>query len=361
MDTSGATAQDSDAPAVVLLDSALRMLHLGRSDLVAVGKGVSLTVMSELGDKTFLMAAILAMRNPAFTVFWGSWAAMVCMSVLSALMGAVLPALLPQRGAMLGTALLFFGFGCAMVWQSMHMRGDELRQEWAETQDEIRVDEEEHELDDLEQGQPHTDTYPVIQPYPPKPAPMPTVAPAAVVDAVRTAPRTSTFTFVKEGTRNLCGLCFSPAFSQAFLLSFLGEWGDRSQITTVALAATHVRLPAPVHMLTAEPCHCRVQHELWPPALCGARRLGRGDARHTAERQARYVRCAAAPLTAVTVTSAILFILFGIASAYEAYVYTEAPAGAPPAGSAPSVSTGVASAPTAAGYAPFPRIDIPSR
>lgn len=244
MDTSGATAQDSNAPTVVLLNSALRMLHLRRSDLVAVGKGVSLTMMSELGDKTFLMAAILAMRNPAFTVFWGSWTAMVCMSVLSAVLGAVLPALLPQRGAMVGTALLFFGFGCAMVWQSMHMRGDELRQEWAETQDEICVDEEEHELDVLEQGQPHTNAYPAIQPYPPKPVPMPTAAPAAVVNAVRTKPHTSTLAFVKEGTRNLCGLCFSPAFSQAFLLSFLGEWGDRSQITTVALAATHVRLSA---------------------------------------------------------------------------------------------------------------------
>lgn len=33
----------------------------------------------------------------------------------------------------------------------------------------------------------------------------------------------------------------SPVFVQAFVLTFLGEWGDRSQIATIALAAAHVR------------------------------------------------------------------------------------------------------------------------
>ena len=32
-----------------------------------------------------------------------------------------------------------------------------------------------------------------------------------------------------------------PVLLEAFLLTFLGEWGDKSQISTIALAASNVR------------------------------------------------------------------------------------------------------------------------
>lgn len=37
-------------------------------------------------------------------------------------------------------------------------------------------------------------------------------------------------------TRNI----FTPIFVEAFVLTFFAEWGDRSQITTIVLAATKV-------------------------------------------------------------------------------------------------------------------------
>lgn len=40
----------------------------------------------------------------------------------------------------------------------------------------------------------------------------------------------------KQRVFNLC----SPILLQAFTLTFLAEWGDRSQITTVVLAASEV-------------------------------------------------------------------------------------------------------------------------
>jgi putative Ca2+/H+ antiporter (TMEM165/GDT1 family) len=45
---------------------------------------------------------------------------------------------------------------------------------------------------------------------------------------------------IREGGRNALMLMTSPVFAQAFVLTFLGEWGDRSQITTIAMGGAHV-------------------------------------------------------------------------------------------------------------------------
>ncbi len=42
---------------------------------------------------------------------------------------------------------------------------------------------------------------------------------------------------VFRGLENLFSLLLSPAWVQTFVMTFLGEWGDRSQIATIAMAA----------------------------------------------------------------------------------------------------------------------------
>lgn len=44
----------------------------------------------------------------------------------------------------------------------------------------------------------------------------------------------------KEGLVNLVQLFVNPILLQTFVMTFLAEWGDRSQISTIALAAAHV-------------------------------------------------------------------------------------------------------------------------
>lgn len=45
---------------------------------------------------------------------------------------------------------------------------------------------------------------------------------------------------LKDGIANLAQLFLNPILVQTFIMTFLAEWGDRSQISTIALAAAHV-------------------------------------------------------------------------------------------------------------------------
>jgi len=60
-----------------------------------------------------------------------------------------------------------------------------------------------------------------------------------VVPSSPTSRKRSNGLGIAEGIRNFCCLIFGPVFVQAFVLTFLGEWGDRSQIATIALGAAH--------------------------------------------------------------------------------------------------------------------------
>ena len=49
--------------------------------------------------------------------------------------------------------------------------------------------------------------------------------------------RQSRISNMLAGVNNLFSLLLSPAWVQTFVMTFLGEWGDRSQIATIAMAA----------------------------------------------------------------------------------------------------------------------------
>ncbi|CAG8436876.1 7618_t:CDS:2 [Ambispora gerdemannii] len=160
-------------------------------------------IVSEIGDKTFLIAAIMAMKHSRLLVFSAAFCALIVMSVLSATLGHVVPNLIPQIYTNYIAAVLFLFFGIKMVSEGWNMSPEEANQELEEVTAELKEKEEAQLMAAVEKG--------------------------GVPDVKSSGGL--------EGLQNLCQLLFSPVFVQTFVLTFLGEWGDRSQIATIALAA----------------------------------------------------------------------------------------------------------------------------
>ncbi len=146
--------------------------------LAAFTAGLLLITVSELGDKTFFIAAILAMRHSRRWVFVGAVAALAAMTVISVLFGQV-ASLLPQVYVQWAEALLFLIFGLKLLLDAAQMRHNACEDEQAE-------------------------------------------ALAVVKQAEANLPKHKTpLSIVLE----------------AFSLTFIAEWGDRTQFATIALAA----------------------------------------------------------------------------------------------------------------------------
>mmetsp|Transcript_35464 Transcript_35464/g.51934 ORF Transcript_35464/g.51934 Transcript_35464/m.51934 type:complete len:194 (+) Transcript_35464:381-962(+) len=95
-------------------DGALSFLH-------AFTSSVAMILATEIGDKTFFIAAVLSMRNDRRAIFGGAILALIVMTILSSMMGLVLPALLPRQYTHLVGGVLFLYFGVRLLLDSRSM------------------------------------------------------------------------------------------------------------------------------------------------------------------------------------------------------------------------------------------------
>ncbi|MFM7235653.1 MAG: TMEM165/GDT1 family protein [Cyanobium sp.] len=144
----------------------------------AFGASFTAITLAELGDKTFFMALILAARHRARDVFVGAFAALAAVTLLSLALGYGLRELLPEALVRWLAALLFLGFGLKLLWDAQGMAADEAQAEERDAEAAVERAERQH--------------------------------------AVRTTPE---------------------VIWEAFVLVFLAELGDRTQFTTIFLAA----------------------------------------------------------------------------------------------------------------------------
>ncbi|XP_030047257.1 putative divalent cation/proton antiporter TMEM165 isoform X1 [Microcaecilia unicolor] len=162
---------------------------------------ISVIIVSELGDKTFFIAAIMAMRYNRLTVLAGAMLALGLMTCLSVLFGYA-TTVIPRVYTYYVSTALFAIFGIRMLREGLKMSPDEGQEELEEVQAEIKRKDEELQRSKLLNG--------------------PTDVEVGTGPAV---PKKRWLHFI------------SPIFVQAFTLTFLAEWGDRSQLTTIVLAA----------------------------------------------------------------------------------------------------------------------------
>ncbi|KAJ7978259.1 GDT1-like protein [Quillaja saponaria] len=146
---------------------------------------LSMILVSEIGDETFIIAALMAMRHPKSIVLSGALSALVVMTVLSTGLGRIVPNLISRKHTNSAATVLYAFFGLRLLYIA-----------WRSDSKASQKKEMEEVEEKLESGQGKT-------------------------------------TFRRFFSR----FC-TPIFLESFVLTFLAEWGDRSQIATIALA-TH--------------------------------------------------------------------------------------------------------------------------
>ncbi|MEH2407849.1 TMEM165/GDT1 family protein [Nostoc sp.] len=203
--------------------------------LTAFTAALLLITVSELGDKTFFIAVILAMHHPRRLVFTGVTAALAAMTILSVLFGQVV-SLLPKAYIHYAEIALFIAFGIKLLYDASKMSAAAC------------------DTDVVEEAE------------------------AAVKKADLQLPKQKTSLAI---------------VIEAFVLTFMAEWGDRTQIATIALAAGNNPIGVTIGAILGH-------------AICAAIAVigGKMIAGRISERQ-------------LTLIGGCLFLVFGVVAAIE--------------------------------------------
>ncbi|CAE8637875.1 unnamed protein product [Polarella glacialis] len=159
--------------------------QLTKSPTDAFSASFFMILATEMGDETFIIAAVMAMRHPKFTVLAGALAALYFMTVLSACLGVVLPNLISQATVSKCATVLYTFFGFRLMYVGAREEGNK-DEEFEEVENNLK--------DSGSKGQ-------------------------------------------KSWFRRMFSKFCTPVLLEAGMLTFIAEWGDRSQIATISLAA----------------------------------------------------------------------------------------------------------------------------
>eukprot|EP00931_Biecheleriopsis_adriatica_P027417 TRINITY_DN16499_c0_g1_i1.p1 TRINITY_DN16499_c0_g1~~TRINITY_DN16499_c0_g1_i1.p1 ORF type:complete len:312 (+),score=35.12 TRINITY_DN16499_c0_g1_i1:138-938(+) len=199
----------------------------------------------EFCDRTFFIAAILAMRHNHLVVYGGAVSALIVMTVVSTMIGYTIPRLLPTKVTYWACVALLLYFGVRMLYDTRQMY---LKGEGTGVSEELKEVEQELAAKGLTEGSEIEEDGDEDS--------RSTERSESEDDSDEDscdANKGGIGTQIKEGTAAELGLDGAVRAQnvretpekmtklhilfQAFTLTFLAEWGDRSQITTIALAS----------------------------------------------------------------------------------------------------------------------------
>ncbi|KAI2809145.1 hypothetical protein BLOT_000290 [Blomia tropicalis] len=169
----------------------------------------SVIIVSELGDKTFFIAAIMAMRHPRFTVFLAAMFAIFVMNTLAVILGMA-TTVVPHFITHYGSIILFAIFGVKMLYEGYKMTDEEGKEEMEEVQKSITKKESNN-----------ADYESLMSAEDPE------------TGIIKTSAKLPLSTRIRRRLMAYVSL----VFIETFTMTFLAEWGDRSQISTIILAA----------------------------------------------------------------------------------------------------------------------------
>jgi len=206
-------------------------------------ESLSVILVSEIGDKTFFIAAIIAMQNNKLIVFLSAISALAVMTVLSALLGFVVTQFIPRVYTYYACTGIMFLFGLKMLYEAWKMSDNEVEETQREVEEEIArrgsISSGSSRLGTTQEKSEGIDEDPEAN------VPMQCLQDKNEVEVEtleNTAAnrRTKLFTFPSTIRENSwfgkkCWKIFK-LFTNTFGMTFLAEWGDRSQLATIVLA-----------------------------------------------------------------------------------------------------------------------------
>lgn len=201
----------------------------------------SAIIATEIGDKTFFIAAILSMKNDRMAVFGGAILALIIMTILSTMMGLVLPALFPRKYTHIIGGVLFLYFGVKLTLESRGME-DKVSEELEEVEEELAEMSKKQKVAMKKKQMQHDEDGGMDDDQENGMAGGGDVEDGAAVKrrgggggkkGIKHAPSSSGL----SAAGDYSGSSWEAVFTQALTMTFLAEWGDRSQIATIALAA----------------------------------------------------------------------------------------------------------------------------
>ena len=173
--------------------------------LYSIGSGFSLIFISELGDRTFILAIFYTMKIGILPTFLVAATTLISLNVVWLLIGVYLPILIYKVYIDIAATLLFFIFAFSLLYDGIRMENKMIIEELKELQEE-----EEHE-NELKEVNLHDEDKEKEQ--------------GLLVERNKTKTTKEKVTFQ---------ILFS--FSMTLIIA---ECGDRSQLTAIAIAALY--------------------------------------------------------------------------------------------------------------------------